>query len=188
MLLSAWHAADDGQTNLIVGPLSLIRQWEDEVKTKTKTTHRLSVFVYHNTKASTEDLLKYDVVLTTYGTIAREYKNLEKFKLENDARNIDFNDRANLYRFPLLHPLKAEFYRVILDEAQYIKNKETKTALACHSVKAEYRWCLTGTPMMNGIKELYSLVRFLRIKPYCQWDRFRDVSRHPSSPSPRLRG
>ena len=135
----------------------------------------MSVFVYHNSKnVSCDDLQRYDVVLTTYGIIAAEWKRLHKFLEENRDRTIDFNDRASSTNFPLLHPQKAEFYRVILDEAQYIKNEKTKTAKACHSIKATYRWCLTGTPMMNGVVELYSLVKFLKIKPYCHWDRFRE--------------
>jgi SNF2 family DNA or RNA helicase len=164
------------KTNLIIGPLSLIRQWEDEIKNKTTTAHRLSVFIYHNKKASIDDLLTYDVVLTTYGTIAKELKRLEAFYKENAGRNFDFNDRTTAIKFPLLHPRKATFYRVILDEAQCIKNRETQTAKACHALKATYRWCLTGTPMMNGVIELYSLLCFLKIKPYCVWDRFRQVS------------
>ncbi|GAO16068.1 hypothetical protein UVI_02054120 [Ustilaginoidea virens] len=164
------------KTNLIIGPLSLIRQWEDEIKKKTKVTHRLSVFVYHNKKATTDELLKYDVVLTTYGTIAQELKRYEKFIEENNDRNIDFKDRSVASRFPLLHPEKAVFHRIILDEAQCIKNRNTRTAKACHQLKATYRWCLTGTPMMNGVLELYSLLRFLRIKPYHTWEAFRKVS------------
>ncbi|OAQ89588.1 SWI/SNF family DNA-dependent ATPase Ris1 [Purpureocillium lilacinum] len=163
------------KTNLIIGPLSLIRQWEDELKTKTRPAYRMSVFVYHKSKnVSCDDLQRYDVVLTTYGIIAAEWKRLHKFLEENRDRTIDFNDRASSTNFPLLHPQKAEFYRVILDEAQHIKNEKTKTAKACHSIKATYRWCLTGTPMMNGVVELYSLVKFLKIKPYCHWDRFRE--------------
>ncbi|UNI13796.1 hypothetical protein JDV02_000504 [Purpureocillium takamizusanense] len=163
------------KTNLIIGPLSLIRQWEDELKAKTKLAYRMSVFVYHNAKGvSSEDLQRYDVVLTTYGTIAAEWKRLQKFMEENRDRTIDLNDRASSAKFPLLHPERAEFYRVILDEAQHIKNEKTKTAKACHSIKATYRWCLTGTPMMNGVIELYSLVKFLKIKPYCVWEQFRE--------------
>jgi SNF2 family DNA or RNA helicase len=154
----------------------LIRQWEEEVKKKTKLAYRLSVFVYHGRKATTDDLLKHDVVLTTYGTLAQELRRLEKFIEDNKNRNLDFNSRSSELKFPLLHPEKAVFHRVILDEAQCIKNRNTQTAKACHSLKATYRWCLTGTPMMNGILELYSLLKFLRIKPYNTWENFRQVS------------
>ncbi|RFU80480.1 snf2-related [Trichoderma arundinaceum] len=167
------HANHPPQTNLIIGPLALIRQWEEEIYKKTRASHRLSVFVYHNKKATTDDLLKFDVVLTTYGTIAQELKRLDKFMEENASRNIDFRDRAIAAKFPLLNPSKATFHRIILDEAQCIKNQHTKTAKACHKLKAEYRWCLTGTPMMNGVLELFSLICFLRIKPYCVWEQFR---------------
>ncbi|OAQ62554.1 SWI/SNF family DNA-dependent ATPase Ris1 [Purpureocillium lilacinum] len=162
------------KTNLIIGPLSLIRQWEDELKTKTKSMYRMSVFVYHNTKASAEDLLRHDVVLTTYLTVANEWKRLQKYLEENRDRTLNLDDRNHSLKFPLLHPSRAEFYRVILDEAQHIKNDKTKTTKACHAIKATYRWCLTGTPMMNGVIELFSLVKFLRIKPYCEWEKFRE--------------
>lgn len=154
-----------------------MRQWEEEIKTKLKLSHRLSVFVYHNSRATVHDLIKYDVVLTTYGTLAQEYKKLHKFFEENAGRNINFSTDTTLAKqCPLLHPKKALFHRVILDEAQCIKNKQTKTAMACYALKATFRWCLTGTPMMNSIVELYSLLHFLQIKPYGQWDRFRSVS------------
>ena len=132
--------------------------------------------VYHNRKATTDDLLKYDVVLTTYGTIAAELKRLEKYEEENSDRNVDPNDGTLAAKCPLLHPRKAKFYRVILDEAQCIKNQQTRTAKACFKLRATYRWCLTGTPMMNGVHELYSIIHFLQIKPYCEWDKFRPVS------------
>lgn len=163
------------QTNLVIGPLSLIRQWEEEIRNKTASSHRLSVFVYHNRKSTVDELLTYDVVLTTYGTIAQELRKLEMFIKENADRNVDYTDRLTATKFPLLHPTKARFHRVILDEAQCIKNKETQTAKACHRLRANYRWCLTGTPMMNGVLELYSLLAFLHIKPYCAWERFRQV-------------
>lgn len=72
---------------------------------------------------------------------------------------------------PLLHP-KSKFYRVILDEAQCIKNTNTYSAKGACRLNATYRWCLTGTPMMNGIHELYSLIKFLRIGPYNQHKEF----------------
>ena len=132
----------------------------------------MSVFIYHNCKATSDDLLKYDVVLTTYGTLAQEVTRREKFEEENNGRSINYQDKTFAAKFPLLNPEKAKFHRVILDEAQCIKNRNTKTARAAHQLQATYRWCLTGTPMMNGVKELYSLIKFLRIKPYCKWEEF----------------
>ncbi|TWU75136.1 hypothetical protein ED733_002905 [Metarhizium rileyi] len=174
-LMLSNQATSRPKTNLVIGPLSLIRQWEEEVQKKTKLSHKLSVFVYHGRKTNTEELLKYDVVVTTYGTLAQELKRREKFIEENKDRNIDFNDKSCMAKFPLLHPEKAVFHRVILDEAQCIKNRNTQTAKACHSLRATYRWCLTGTPMMNGILELYSLLKFLRIRPYNSWESFRQT-------------
>lgn len=133
------------------------------------------MFVHHNKKSTIDELLKYDVVLTTYGTLAQELRRLDKFYEENAGRNMDFNDKSVGVKFPLLHPSKAKFHRIILDEAQCIKNRITKTAKACHKLNATYRWCLTGTPMMNGVLELYSLLKFLRIKPYHDWEKFRQV-------------
>ena len=50
---------------------------------------------------------------------------------------------------------------VILDEAQRIKNWNTKTAMAVKRLQSRYAWVLTGTPLENHIDELYSLVSFL---------------------------
>ncbi|KAG8420568.1 hypothetical protein J3459_010975 [Metarhizium acridum] len=91
------------KTNLIIGPLSLIRQWEEELQKKTKLAHRFTVYVYHGKKTTTDELLKHDVVLTTYGTLAQELKRREKFIEENKDRNINFNDKSCMAKFPLLH-------------------------------------------------------------------------------------
>ena len=116
----------------------------------------------------------YDIVLTTYGTLGAEFKRLEKYKLPREARGeiLDNNDMAR--QFPCLSP-KSLFFRVILDEGQCIKNKSTTAAKACYRLKSLYRLVLTGTPMMNSVKELYSLILFLRIKPFNEWSRFRDT-------------
>lgn len=174
-LLLDRRASTRPKTNLIVAPVALLRQWEEEIATKTKPTHRLSVYVHHGKKASIDELLRYDVVLTTYGTVAQELKRFEKIVEDHKERggNINWNDTTISSKLSLLHPVKAQFYRVILDEAQCIKNKDTKGAKACTQLKSIHRWCLTGTPMMNGIIELYSLVKFLRIKPYSKWEEFR---------------
>jgi SNF2 family DNA or RNA helicase len=120
-------------------------------------------------KLSWDDLRNYDVVLTTYGTLGAEYKRLEKFL--DQRRGQEYDEAPMRKSFPLLGP-RSIFYRVLLDEAQCIKNKASLAARAACHINAKYRFCLTGTPMMNNVGELYSLIRFLRIKPYNEWSRF----------------
>jgi SNF2 family DNA or RNA helicase len=167
------------KTTLIVAPVALMGQWAREISKLIKRgRHSLTVETLH---ANTRDLQwsklrEKDVVLTTYGTLASEVKRKhiweEKLKRVPNAKPTSRSEHI-----PLLGE-KSRWYRVILDEAQWIKNKATKAALAACNVQAEYRWCLTGTPMQNSVDELYSLIRFLRIPPYSSLEKFnRDFSR-----------
>lgn len=161
------------KTTLIVAPVALLRQWKQEIQQKIKTgRHALTVFTHHGAtkKRNFRDLQHYDVVITTFGSLASEVKKMEKFELR---KKHDPDARPNqAERCALIDP-DALWYRVILDEAQCIKNKSTQTAKGACMVNAKFRHCMTGTPMMNNIGELYSLIHFLRIKPYCQWEKFR---------------
>jgi SNF2 family DNA or RNA helicase len=161
------------KTTLIVAPVALLRQWKQEIQQKIKTgRHALTVFTHHGAskKKSFRDLQHYDIVITTFGSLASEVKKMEKYFLR---KKHDPDARPNQEeRCALIDP-DAQWYRVILDEAQCIKNKSTQTAKGACMVNAKYRFCMTGTPMMNNIGELYSLIHFLRIKPYCQWEKFR---------------
>ncbi|OLL24867.1 putative ATP-dependent helicase [Neolecta irregularis DAH-3] len=150
------------KTNLIVTPVALLHQWAREIKTK--TSPQLKVYIHHSNHRrhfKAKELLGYDVVLTTFHTLAYEYKAIEKHnKLREE--NPELPERP-----PIPCPFTdAKWYRVILDEAQMIKNHNTQSAKACHTLKAKYRWCLSGTPMQNGVDELFSLIKFLRIRPY----------------------
>ncbi len=127
-------------------------------------------------KLSWDELRNFDVVLTTYGTLGAEYKRLEIWleKQKENGNEHDY-DRGPMNKlFPLLGP-KSLFYRIFLDEAHCIKNKATKASKAAKNLTALTRWCLTGTPMMNNVGEFYSLIHFLRIRPYNEWQRFQDV-------------
>ncbi|KUI73471.1 hypothetical protein VM1G_08954 [Cytospora mali] len=165
-LMVSRPASDRLKTNLIVGPVSLIKQWETEIRKKVKPGNRLSLLLLHNTatKYKYEDLRNYDVVVTSYGKVGAEQKRYEKW-IEHHPGADPERDVGLAKSCPLLHP-KSKFYRVILDEAQCIKNVDTLQARGACSLTAIHRWCLTGTPMMNGIHELYSLIKFLKIAPY----------------------
>ncbi|KAJ1904458.1 hypothetical protein IWQ60_012442, partial [Tieghemiomyces parasiticus] len=157
--LSTRHYA----TTLIVAPLSLVYQWKREIETKTRPGC-LRTYVYHgaNRERRVDRLSRYDVVVTTYHLLANECP--RETGLEG----------AMTSPGPL-HQIK--YWRIILDESQVIKNRTTKASTAVARLEAKHRWCLSGTVLQNSITELYSPIRFLKVRPYCQWEEFRrDIS------------
>lgn len=127
------------RTTLVVCPLALIRQWEQEITTKT----HLSCLIYHGPQraASPIGFSKQDVIITTYQTLRGDH-----------ATN-----------GPLF---QVNWWRAICDEAHIIKQKSSKTAQAAFDLPAQIRWCLTGTPVQGSIDELYSFFKFIRVSPF----------------------
>ncbi|EEH47507.1 uncharacterized protein PADG_03591 [Paracoccidioides brasiliensis Pb18] len=149
-----------GKGTLVVAPLALIKQWESEIESKVEATHRLRTCIYHGTHRTkyANSLSQFDVVITTYGTLSSEHATSEEKPTGCFA----------IY-----------WYRVVLDEAHTIKNRNAKATQAACSLKSEYRWCLTGTPTQNNLDELQSLINFLRIKPYNDLASWRDQITKP---------
>jgi DNA repair protein RAD16 len=52
------------------------------------------------------------------------------------------------------------WHRIVLDEAQGIKNGSTLSARAAWAMHARHRWCLSGTPIQNSVDDLYSYFRY----------------------------
>ncbi|KAL7910770.1 SNF2 family N-terminal domain-containing protein [Trichoderma velutinum] len=149
------------KTTLVVAPLALIRQWEAEINEKVVKQHGLKVLVHHGPQRTkqAEDLKLYDVVITTYQILVSEHG-----KSSDDVQTGCFG----------LH-----WWRVILDEAHTIKNRNAKATKACCALRSEYRWCLSGTPMQNNLEELQSLIKFLRIRPYDDLKAWKDQIEQP---------
>jgi DNA repair protein RAD16 len=70
-------------------------------------------------------------------------------------------------RFSFLHSFC--WWRIVLDEAHFIKSRSSQTAAAAFALTSIHRWCLSGTPLQNRVGELYSLIRFLRIDPMAHY-------------------
>ncbi|GAA97307.1 uncharacterized protein L969DRAFT_49570 [Mixia osmundae IAM 14324] len=153
---------------LIVAPLALIRQWESEIRAKIKPD-TLRVLVHHGPSRTRDahKMGKYHVVITTYEVVLSEYVP-DSEDVEVRAIASDSDDSVKMVRTKSKRsgPLfETAFHRIILDEAHTIKNRLAKKSKACFDLVASFRWCLTGTPIQNSIEDLYSLFKFLRVKP-----------------------
>ncbi|PWA70104.1 DNA/RNA helicase protein [Artemisia annua] len=133
---------------LIVCPMALLSQWKDELETHSEP-NSISVFVHYGGERSNDPrvIAEPTVVLTTYGVLSASYK--------SHSENSIFQ--------------KVDWYRVVLDEAHTIKASKSQCAQAAFALSSYCRWCLTGTPLQNNLEDLYSLLCFLHVEPWCNW-------------------
>ncbi len=130
LLLHEKKRGGDPKTSLIVLPASLIGNWRSEAE---RFAPDLLVRVIHpSEKPAPADAPEPDLILTTYGVLART---------------------------PELRERKWRL--AILDEAQAIKNAGTRQSQAVKELKASSRIALTGTPVENRPSDLWSLFDFL---------------------------
>ncbi len=120
------------RTNLIIVPNSLVYNWYNEAR---KFTPNLKILVYTGAQRikNTKYFHKYDLIITTYGTSRVDIALLKEFK----------------------------FNYIILDESQAIKNASSQSAKAVKQLKSMYKLVLTGTPIENGVQELWSQLSFV---------------------------
>lgn len=124
----------ENHVSLVVAPATLIYNWQDEIKKFSKKLKTVCITGnIAQRKKLIESIPKYDVVITSYDYIRRDYE---------------------LYK-------DYQFYYFILDEAQYIKNQSTKNAQTVKLINGKYRFALTGTPIENSLAELWSIFDFL---------------------------
>ncbi|TVQ55754.1 MAG: DEAD/DEAH box helicase [Phycisphaerales bacterium] len=127
------NGAPPGPTLLVV-PTSVISNWVREIE---RFTPGMSVHVQHGPERPTgtqfvDTVYASDVVLTTYALVSRDREMLTDI----------------------------DWHRVVLDEAQYIKNPPTKQTSAIRALRTKRRIALTGTPVENRLSELWSIMEF----------------------------
>lgn len=118
---------------LVVCPTSVLHNWLAETK---RFAPQLNAIAYHGGERQSllaDEQLQPSLIVTTYALLIRDAKELASI----------------------------DWQAVILDEAQAIKNAGTKAAKAARSLKADYRLCVSGTPVENHLGELWSLFEFL---------------------------
>jgi len=124
----------EGGPTLLVAPMSLVGNWQREAE---RFTPNVRVHVHHGSErargeAFTAAVAGSDLVITTYAIATR--------------------DAAVLRRI--------HWRRVVVDEAQAIKNAATKQATAIRSIPAQVRIAVTGTPVENRLADLWSILEF----------------------------
>ena len=101
------------KTTLIVAPVALMKQWEREIEKKLKPdrNHALTTYILHGSKrdASWSDLRRFDVVLTTFGTLANELKRKEQIDMHKRV-NPNWRPTTKADRLPLLGD-ECKWYR-----------------------------------------------------------------------------
>ena len=124
--------ANSHRVSLVVCPASLLENWRREC---VRFAPELRVFVHHsaNRLATTADFTAADLVITSYGTLARDQMLFAGI----------------------------EFEAIVADEAQHIKNRRSQNAAALRALRAHARFLLTGTPLENSLEDLRSLFEFL---------------------------
>jgi len=130
---------------LIVLPYSLLGQWEKIITTL--LGKKPLVFHGNSRKSlSEEDIMRFPIVLTTYGLITQKkwIPDGERNK-ENPLYNIKWN-------------------RVVYDEAHHLRNKQTGGFVGALRLLTDITWLMTGTPIQNRANDLYSLYKLLGFK------------------------
>lgn len=123
------------KATLLVCPTSVLGNWEREIK---KFTPTLKTLIHHGDKrlqgkAFESAIAECDLVLTSYPLVQRDVKTLSSVSWQG----------------------------VALDEAQNIKNSDSKQSQAVRELEAEFKVALTGTPVENRLTELWSILDFL---------------------------
>ena len=172
-------------TTLIVVPMSLLGQWRDEILRSSEKGSVRVVTYYGDSKGNLENQLKrntkvesedgtvvdysnaFKVVITSYGVLISDYNAFEK----------------SSYSSEITIPTLFDYYwhRVVLDEAHHIKNRSTLNAKAAFQIAAYRRWALTGTPIVNRLEDLFSLLKYLKVEPWSDFTFFRSFITIPFS-------
>ncbi|HZF04845.1 MAG TPA: SNF2-related protein, partial [Patescibacteria group bacterium] len=137
LLLVTRRARAGDPPHLLVAPASLLANWQAEIERfapslTTLVAHPSAMPARELTELGRADLGSTDLVMTTYGTLAR----VEAFR-------------------------SREWSLAILDEAQAIKNPGARQTQAVKALKARARIALTGTPVENRLGDLWSIYDFL---------------------------
>nr|XP_056706370.1 helicase-like transcription factor [Euleptes europaea] len=152
------EAEENLRATLIICPLSVLSNWTDQFEQHIDPAVHLNIYVYYGSERTKDPaiLSRQDIVLTTYNVLASDYS---------------AKSNSTLHSFKWL--------RVVLDEGHTIRNPNAQQTKAILDLDAQRRWILTGTPIQNSLKDLWSLLSFLKLKPFTDREWWRRTIQRP---------
>ncbi|OJD16287.1 hypothetical protein AJ78_03538 [Emergomyces pasteurianus Ep9510] len=155
-----------GKTLQLIGQMDKLLE-KDEFARHCKQKALQPILEYHaRSRPSTTDDVEFlkgcSVIITTYAEVRSSIPKFEPpagVVLESEIEKLQMRfveeNRGPLHRM--------KFRRIILDEAHEIKNNASHTSVAVRMLSGHFRWVVSGTPLHNGVHELYPYLDFLRI-------------------------
>ena len=158
-----------GGGTLVVVPKSLLSGWEEQLKEHSKEDPEIHVQYGNDRITDDVELIEgYDFVLTTYDVVRiAATTNVDHDEEEKDPRG-GGKKKKKKTKVEKDHSIleKTTWWRIIADEAQVFKNANTNISKSLCLLKGHNRVVLSGTPIQNGLSDLYSILRFLRYPFY----------------------
>ncbi|XP_040094569.1 E3 ubiquitin-protein ligase SHPRH isoform X1 [Oryx dammah] len=156
------------RATLIISPSSICHQWVDEINRHVRSSS-LRVLVYQGVKKDgflqPHFLAEQDIVIITYDVLRSELNYVDiPHSNSEDGRRLRNQKRYMAIPSPLV---AVEWWRICLDEAQMVECPAVKAAEMAQRLSGINRWCISGTPVQRGLEDLFGLVVFLGVEPYC---------------------
>ena len=126
--------ANPKKITLVIVPANLILQWKSEIE---KFAPHIAILIHWN---------KYSVNLSEVNQLKNDY-------------NIILTTYHYAYKYELFKIIKID--RVICDEAHIFRNNKSKTYKGLEQFKTKIKWCITGTPIQNYLKDIKTLINFI---------------------------
>eukprot|EP00040_Diaphanoeca_grandis_P017512 m.91480 g.91480 ORF g.91480 m.91480 type:complete len:1104 (+) comp26474_c0_seq1:162-3473(+) len=175
-------AGEMNRCTLIVCPMSVMNNW---ITQASQHTPSLKLTSYYGPDRTAKDwgASGFDVVLTTYAIMAREFYAVPKDDATTKTEEGTTAAKKKKKKAPkaFSKPMYERGWgRIVFDEAHNLRNANTKQAKAAFELKClGPMWLVTGTPIQNQINDLFPLVRLLKVQPFVEFQFFRNRISQP---------
>lgn len=140
---------------LIIAPMSTVEQWKREIETWTE----MNAIIFHGSENARNLIFKHEWFFSN-----STKSKLFKFHIMITTYEVAMIEAPRLRKIPWQY--------TIIDEGHRIKNNNSKLFQTLQTFRTAYKLILTGTPLQNGMKELWALLNYLNPNVFDDCDEF----------------